>query len=73
MASRRVKDAYLKAEGTVHEECFDCDVTKRLVRGLIEARSLQPIDNAIIQDLDDAIDALAEWVLANDKTEGMEG
>lgn len=30
MASRRVKDAYLKAEGTVHEDCFDCDGTKRI-------------------------------------------
>lgn len=63
MESRRVREAKAESEGRMGEDCFYCDVTRRLVVGLIEARGLQPVDNAIVQDIDDAIDALAEWCL----------
>ena len=61
MVSRRLKEAYGKAECQGDDDCFDCDVFRLLVIGLVEARKLQPIDNAIVQDLEDAIDALDEW------------
>jgi hypothetical protein len=34
---------------------------KQLVANLVRARNLQPIDNAIVQDIDDAIDALVSF------------
>ncbi len=52
------------AGGIAYSECYFCIVYRLLVERLIEARQLQPVDNAIVQDLDYAIDALAEFVSA---------